>query len=210
MTGIHCSQRACSVQFSPMTDWGRFSRDPLPVLSAKRHREQHWRKQGCPLFYIVHPAFLCQPRRSLTVQVALKDEFVEAIVARDLPEPCEFLSLDSRRTRLLWAHKVVDLAPYPVVGLVLQVGDGGKFPQALGLKGPDPFHWVSERVWSTSIKKRKKANEWLTVERYVFVRREATRSTSVIQELWGLDLSVSEQMADKASPCYWKRADKKF
>ena len=35
--------------------------------------------------------------------------------------------------------KEVDLAPHPVVGLVLKVGDAEKFPQALGLKILDPF-----------------------------------------------------------------------
>ena len=32
-----------------------------------------------------------------------------------------------------------DLAPHPVVGLVLQVGDAKKFPQALGFESLDPF-----------------------------------------------------------------------
>ena len=39
----------------------------------------------------------------------------------------------------------VDLAPHPVVGLVLQVGDAEKFPKALGLEGPDPFLKVSKQ-----------------------------------------------------------------
>ena len=34
----------------------------------------------------------------------------------------------------------------------------------------------------------------------MFVRREATRTTLVIQGLLGLDLSVGVQMADKANP----------
>ena len=36
-------------------------------------------------------------------------------------------------------HKEVDLAPYPVVGLVLKVGDTEKFPHALGFESLDPF-----------------------------------------------------------------------
>ena len=36
----------------------------------------------------------------------------------------------------------VDLAPVPVVGLVLQVGDTGRFSQALDFEGLAPF--VSE------------------------------------------------------------------
>ena len=31
-------------------------------------------------------------------------------------------------------HKELDLAPHPVVGLVLQVGDAENFPQALDLE----------------------------------------------------------------------------
>ena len=38
-----------------------------------------------------------------------------------------------------WLHKEVDLAPHPVVGLVFQVGDVEKFPQAAGSEGLDPF-----------------------------------------------------------------------
>ena len=38
----------------------------------------------------------------------------------NIPEPCKFPSLDSCRKRFLWAHREVDLAPHPVIGLVLQ------------------------------------------------------------------------------------------
>ena len=51
----------------------------------------------------------------------------------DMPDPCKLPSLDSCQTSFLWAYKEVDLAPHPVVGLVLQVGDAEKLPQALGL-----------------------------------------------------------------------------
>ena len=40
---------------------------------------------------------------------------------------------------VLWAHKGVDLALYPVFDLVLHVGDAKKFPQAIGFKGLDHF-----------------------------------------------------------------------
>ena len=40
----------------------------------------------------------------------------------DMPEPCKFPFLDTCLKRFLWTHKEVDLAPHPVVGLVLQVG----------------------------------------------------------------------------------------
>ena len=39
----------------------------------------------------------------------------------------------------LWTHKEVDSAPHPVVGMVLQVRDAEKFPQALGFESLDPF-----------------------------------------------------------------------
>ena len=58
-------------------------------------------------------------------------------------EPCKFSSLDSSQKRFLWTHKETDLAPHPVVGLVLQVGDVEKFPQALGFESLDPFSKVS-------------------------------------------------------------------
>ena len=58
---------------------------------------------------------------SLTVSAVLEDDFGEAVVARDMPAPFEFPSIDSCRKRFLWTHKEVDLAPYHLVGLVLQV-----------------------------------------------------------------------------------------
>ena len=39
----------------------------------------------------------------------------------------------------MWTHKEADLAPYPFVDCVLQVGNMEKFPQALGFKGLDPL-----------------------------------------------------------------------
>ena len=64
---------------------------------------------------------------SPTFQGALKDGFGEAVVACDMLEPCKLPSHDSCQKRFLWTHKAVDLAPHPVVGLVLQVGDVEKF-----------------------------------------------------------------------------------
>ena len=56
-----------------------------------------------------------------------------------MPKPCEFSSLDSCQKRFLWTHNEVDLAPHPVVGLVLQVGDAEKFLPALGFESMDYF-----------------------------------------------------------------------
>ena len=75
----------------------------------------------------------------------MKDGFREAVVACDMPEPGKFPSLDSCQKRFLWTHKGVDLAPHPVVGLALQVGNAEKFPQALGFEGPDPYPRVSQQ-----------------------------------------------------------------
>ena len=45
----------------------------------------------------------------------------------------------------MWhAHEEVDLAPHPVVGLVLQVEDVERFPHALGFENLDPFFRVNE------------------------------------------------------------------
>ena len=56
-----------------------------------------------------------------------------------MTKPCKFPSLNSCQKRFLWTHKEVDLAPHPVVGLVLEVGDAEKFPCALGFESLDPF-----------------------------------------------------------------------
>ena len=39
----------------------------------------------------------------------------------------------------MWTHKGDDLAPHPVVGLVLQVGVAEKFPLSIGFESLDPF-----------------------------------------------------------------------
>ena len=82
---------------------------------------------------------------SPTFQGAQTECSGEAVVVCDMPEPCKFPSLDSCQKRFLWSHEGVDLAPHPVVGLVLQVGDVEKFPQALGFEGLDPFIRVSKQ-----------------------------------------------------------------
>ena len=41
--------------------------------------------------------------------------------------------------------KGVDLAPHPIISLVLQVGDAERFSQALGFEGLDPFLRVSKQ-----------------------------------------------------------------
>ena len=82
---------------------------------------------------------------SPTLPKALKDGFGKAVVAYDSPKPCRFSSLDSCQNRLLQAHKEVDLAPHPVVRLVLQVADAERFPQAFGFKGLDLVFSVSKQ-----------------------------------------------------------------
>ena len=49
-------------------------------------------------------------------------------MARDMPKPCEFPSLDEL---FLWAHKEVDLAAHPVIGLVFQGADAETCPRHL-------------------------------------------------------------------------------
>ena len=57
-----------------------------------------------PLFDVVHPAFSLAITASPALQCALEDSFAELVVARDIPEPCAFLSRDSRQKRFLWIH----------------------------------------------------------------------------------------------------------
>ena len=114
-------------------------RPPLPVFSAGGCCEQFRHGQGCPLFDIVHPAFPLPMTASPNLQGTLEDGFREAVVVCDTSEPCKFPSLDSCLKRSLWTHKAVELAPHPVVGLVLQVGDAEKFPKALGFENLDLF-----------------------------------------------------------------------
>ena len=55
------------------------------------------------------------------------------------PNHCKFPSLDICQEGFQWTHKRVDLAPHPVVGLVLQEGDTEKFSRAPSSEGLDPF-----------------------------------------------------------------------
>ena len=66
-------------------------------------------------------------------------------MACGMPEPCNFLFLDSCQKRFLWTHKEIDLAPQPVVGPVFQVGNTEKFPPALCFESLDPFFRVSKQ-----------------------------------------------------------------
>ena len=106
----------------------------------------------CPIFDVVHPAFPVPTTASSTLQGVLNDSFAEAVVACDMPEPCKFPSPDSCQKRFLWTHKEVDLPPHPVVGLVLQVEDAKKFPQALGFKIPVVYtsHFTTYTVLALS------------------------------------------------------------
>ena len=66
-------------------------------------------------------------------------------MARDMPEPCELLSLDSCQKRFIGAHTEVDLAPHLVVDFMLQVGDAEKVSLALGFKSQHPFLSPNDR-----------------------------------------------------------------
>ena len=97
--------------------------DSAKILSQSLLREAIVSSSGTdidhPLFDVVHPAFSLPTTASPTVQGAPKDGFGEAVVACDMPEPCKFPSPDSCQKRFLWTHKEVELAPHPVIGLVL-------------------------------------------------------------------------------------------
>ena len=119
MTNDPLRYQPSSVQFSsipwPIGSSGRhdsrFSRDPLqlPVFSVRSHCEQFWPGQGCPRFDVVHPAFRLPTMASPTLQGTLEDGLGETVVACDVPEPCEFPSLDSCQRRFLWTHKETDI-----------------------------------------------------------------------------------------------------
>ena len=71
--------------------------------------------------------------------------FGETVGACDMPKSLKFPSLESCQNRFLWTYKALDLAPHPVVDLVLQVGDVGKCPKALGFGSLDQFLTASKQ-----------------------------------------------------------------
>ena len=96
------------------------------------------------LFDVVHPAFPLLTTTLTSLKSALTDGFGEAVVAYDIAEQCQFLSLDRCQKCFLWKHKEVDLALHPVVGLVLQVGDREKPPYFLMCLGRKAWILSSE------------------------------------------------------------------
>ena len=81
---------------------------------------------------------------SFTLQGALKNGFERLSLRATCPNHASFRSPNSCQKRFLWIHKGDDLAPHLFVGLVLEVRDAEKFPQALGFEGLDPFLRVSK------------------------------------------------------------------
>ena len=92
-----------------------------------------------PIFDVVYPTFPLSTTASPTLHGALNDGFGEAFKACGMPEPCKFPSLDSCQKRFLWTIREVDLVLHTVAGLVLQVGEAEKFPEALGFESRDFF-----------------------------------------------------------------------
>ena len=121
--GNLASKRDRGVDGSSGGHEGRFNRDSLRVFSAEGPCEQFWHGQGRPFFDVVHPAFPLPTTASPNFQCALKDGVGEAVVACDMPEPCECPSAAGCRTWFVWVPKGVGRAPHSVVGLVLQGGD---------------------------------------------------------------------------------------
>ena len=72
-------------------------------------------------------------------------------MACDVSEPCKFPSLDSCQKSFLLTHEEVDLAPHPVVGLVLQGGDTEKFPHALVFESLTPLSVSKQGPYFTAV-----------------------------------------------------------
>ena len=106
--------------------------------------EQFWHGQGCSFFDVVLLEFPLLTMALPTLEGALKDGFGEAEVACNMPEPCKFSSLDSRRKRFLCTHKEVDLAPQSVVGLAFQVGDAEKFSSGTWFRKTGSFFQIQQ------------------------------------------------------------------
>ena len=56
--------------------------------------------QRCALLDVVHPAFPLPTKASPTFHGALKDDSGKAVVACDMPEPCQFPSLGRKEGKL--------------------------------------------------------------------------------------------------------------
>ena len=84
----------------------RLRRYPFQVFSAGGHREQFWHGQGSLPFDVVHPKFLLLSTMApLDLKGTLRNDVGEAVVTRDMPEPCKIPSLESLKKRFLWASR---------------------------------------------------------------------------------------------------------
>ena len=117
-----------SVQFSPLTDSGGMRDNSAEILFQTFLQDALVSSSGMGRY--VHSLVLsiqhlfCRPQRRPPSKVP------------------------SCRRRFLWTHKEVDLASHLVIGLVLQVEDSEKFPQALRFESLDPFFLQSQRAES--------------------------------------------------------------
>ena len=113
----------CVVQFSPLTDnvvgwiWGAIQQRSSSSLFCRRPL---WAVQ----VWAGMSTLWCRPSSIFSADhgvshppSALKDSFGEATVSCNMPEPCNFPSLDSCQKGFLWTHKKVDLLLHPVIGL---------------------------------------------------------------------------------------------
>ena len=101
--------------------------------------------------------YLCRPRRRPSSKVPRRMVLERLSWRETCPNHVSFLSLDSCQKRLQWTNMEVDLAPHPVVGLVLQVEDAEKFPQSLGFETLDRFSESASRVHVPQLKRRMRA-----------------------------------------------------
>ena len=114
----------------------RFSRDFLPLFSAGGCCEQFWHGQKCPL--LCCSSSISSADHSVThLPKSTKDGSKEAVMACDMPELCEFPSLDSCPKRSLSTHK----GPCFALGRwsCAPSGRREKFPQALGFERLIPY-----------------------------------------------------------------------
>ena len=120
--------QAVSRHWTPDREIAGSNLDPISSPPSLDRMGRHWTRgmiqqasffsilfYGRPFFDVVRPAFLLAILVLSTHKGdALRNGSGEAVVVRDLSEPCEFSSLDSCQMRFPWAHNEDELAPHPV------------------------------------------------------------------------------------------------
>ena len=136
------------------------------------------------------------------------DDVGEAVVACNMPAKYKFPSLNICRKRFLWTHKEVDLAPHPVVGVVLQVGITKKFSQTFCFESLDFFPVSKQDLCFTAIERMEVTRDLHNLNllaKLMMLRRQILFTLAFAEAILMRISPEQVQSLHKAAPRYFRR-----